>query len=263
MRDWNSFIELSAQDVIQMMEIIPFLVDEQFPYEGQLAIDVGEKRRYFSISLLICRGQGQPDFYLRTVVLPKADHKKEEINKIHLMDEIVGLFKKIGFRKFDSLKSLLILRDGGVCGEELEGLKNVVSELISLKFLENETIVHGVDFHKSSEKEIRFWEKNKDAITQRINVMEGSGIIIGPKTLVLSNTGRSTISQGTTEPVTIIVWDDPINKGIDLEIVAFAVFISAQFNWGSPGKAQRLPIYFKRTDEELKKEYSQEVRRIS
>lgn len=262
-RDWNSFIELSAQDVIQMMEIIPFVVNEQFPYEGQLAIDVGEQRRYFSISLLICRGRGQPDFYLRTAVSPKADHKSEVINKIHLRDEIVGVFKKIGFKKFDPLKSLLILRDGGVRGGESEGIKNAISELISLKFLEYNAIVHGVDFHKSSQKEIRFWDKTVNAKTKRINVMEGTGTLIGSRTVVLSNTGRGTITQGTTEPVAITVWDDPMNQGIDIKTVAFAVFISAQFNWGSPGKAQRLPIYFKRTDEELKKKQTQEIRRIS
>jgi len=263
LRDWNSFIELSAQDVMQMMEIIPFVVAQELPYEGQLAIDVGEQKRYFAVSLLICRSQGQPDFYLRTVVPTKADHKSEAINKVHLTDEIVGLFKKIGFRKFDPLKSLLILRDGGICGEELEGIKNAITELTSSQFLEQNATIHGADFRKSSEKEIRFWDRIEDLTTKRINVMEGAGIIIGQKELVLSNTGRSTIGQGTTEPIALTIWDDPMNRGADLKIIAYTISLSTHFNWSSPGKSQRLPIYFKRTDDELKKKQMQDIRRIT
>jgi len=263
LRDWNSFIELSAQDVMQMMEIVPFVVAEELPYEGQLAIDVGEQKRYFAISLLICRSQGQPDFYLRTVVKPKADHKSEAINKIHLQDEIVGLFKKIELRKFDPLKSFLILRDGRICGEELEGVKNAIAELNSLQFLEQGAIVHGVNFRKSSEKEIRFWDRIEGSTTDRINVMEGAGIIIGQKELVLSNTGRSTVGQGTTEPVALAIWDDPMNRGADLNTIGRTVSLSTHFNWSSPGKSQRLPIYFKRTDDELKRKQMQDIRRIT
>jgi hypothetical protein len=180
-----------------------------------------------------------------------------------LRDEIVSLFKKIGFRKFDPLKSLLVLRDGAVCGEELDSIKKAVSELTASGFLEQNAIVHGVDFHKSSEKEIRFWEKIEGFRTKRVNVMEGAGIIIGQKHLVLSNTGRSTVGQGTTDPVAISIWDDPMNREANLKTIGHTVSLSTHFNWDSPGKSQRLPIYFKRTDDELKRKQMQDIRRIT
>mgnify|MGYP001606504130 CR=1 FL=1 len=54
----------------------------------------------------------------------------------------------------------------------------------------------------------------------------------------------------------------PVNLSL-LEKVVKTVVIGAHLNWASPGVAQRLPLVFKRTDEELEIRASQEIRRIA
>jgi len=76
---------------------------------------------------------------------------------------------------------------------------------------------------------------------------------------VLATTGEGTLNQGTAEPM-IISCDGPSEL---LPKVIEAMATGAQLNWGSPGVAQRLPIVFKRTDEELDIRYAQEIRRIA
>jgi hypothetical protein len=46
----------------------------------------------------------------------------------------------------------------------------------------------------------------------------------------------------------------------DLARVAFA---AAQLNWANPSKSQRLPMVFKRTDEDLESRYAQDIRKIA
>lgn len=45
--------------------------------------------------------------------------------------------------------------------------------------------------------------------------------------------------------------------------VTEAMAIGAQLNWSSPSVAQRLPLVFKRTDDELQIRAAQEIRRIA
>ncbi len=75
----------------------------------------------------------------------------------------------------------------------------------------------------------------------------------------LTTTGDATLHQGTAEPMTICC-DGPAEL---LVKVVEAAAVGAQLNWGSPGVAQRLPIIFKRTDEELDVRYAQEIRRVA
>src|SRR5208337_4238883 len=77
-------------------------------YEACLAIDVGEGRRHFAMSLLICRGDDRkPSFTRISESWPKGDHQRETINPVILRDKIVQLFDAYGDPGFTPLRSLL------------------------------------------------------------------------------------------------------------------------------------------------------------
>ena len=117
-RRWLDMVTLSVIDTLDQMEAIPWRIAD-WPYEACLAIDVGEGRRHFAMSLLICRAGGQkPSFARISESWPKGDHQRETINPVILRDKIVQLFDAYQEPGFTPLKSLLILRDGRLCGEE-------------------------------------------------------------------------------------------------------------------------------------------------
>ena len=75
-RDWNSFTEMSALDVLQQMDCVPWGFKDELPYNAHLAIDVGRDKRHFALSLLTFH----PTPRIYTVVKPKTDAKRETIN---------------------------------------------------------------------------------------------------------------------------------------------------------------------------------------
>ena len=256
-RNWRSFVEMSALDVLQQMDCVPWGLADPLHYEAQLAIDVGWDRRYFALSLFICRPESmRPSFSLNTLVLPKPDTKHETINEIVLKDSILKLFQQVKQRHFVPLRSILIIRDGRGCGRELDSIAQAKDELIQSRFLEESGRVDTVDFHKRSVKRIRMWFK--DHAGQISNVPEGTAFAIDSKTVVLANTGAATLPQGTAEPVMLVAHRDDI----DIFAIAQDVHSATQLNWSNPRVAQRLPIALKRTDEELTNRAGQEIRRI-
>ena len=119
---WRDMIELSVIDTLDQMEAMPWRLNA-FPYQSCLAIDVGEGRRYFGMSLLICRDENQfPSFSRITQVWPKGDHQHESINPEILADKIVQLFANLPGTDFVPLESMLVLRDGHQCGHEPKGI---------------------------------------------------------------------------------------------------------------------------------------------
>jgi hypothetical protein len=259
-RRWYSrLIEPSALDVLQQMGCVPWELKGQLHYEAQLAIDVGWDRRYFALSLLICRSQsGKPSFLLDTVVYPKPDIKRETINEVILRDKIVALFQRARMkrRNFDPVHSVLILRDGRECGRELEGISAAREGLIRSGILDKEAQIDVVDVHKYSAKGIRLWYRNQ--VNQVEQVLEGSALFLNERTVVIANTGAATIRQGTVEPIML----EARGNGIDMDAVTTDVHAKTHLNWSSPSVAQRLSITLKQTDDELKKREAQEIRRI-
>ena len=171
-RNWRSFIEMSALDVLQQMDCVPWGLADPLHYEAQLAIDVGWDRRYFALSLFICRPESmRPFFSLNTLALPKPDTKRETINEVVLKDAMLKLFQQVKQREFVPLRSILIIRDGHECGRELDSITQAKDELIQSGFLEESGRVDTVDFHKRSVKRIRMWFKNHAG--QISNVPEG------------------------------------------------------------------------------------------
>lgn len=256
-RNWNSFIEMNALDVLQQMDCIPWGLADPLHYEAQLAIDVGWDRRYFALSLLICRSESmRPSFSLNTLVEVKPDTKHETINKVILKDAILKLCQQVKRRHFAPLQSILVIRDGRECGLELESILQAKDELIQSGFLEKDGRMDTVDFHKRSVKRIRMWFKNHARDIS--NVREGIAFMLDARTVVLANTGAATLSQGTSEPIMLVAHQDDVN----ISAIAQDVHSATHLNWSNPRIAQRLPIALKRTDEELTNRAAQEIRRI-
>jgi len=256
-RDWQGFIDLVALDVLQQLGCVPWTLAHDLNYEAQLIIDVGSDRRFFALSLLICRSHdSQLLFWIDTIVLPKPDHKNETINEEILRDEIVKLFKRLPSYVSIKIRSLLVLRDGRKCGNELVGIRAAQPELVKLGYLQKDAKLDIVDFHKRSVKDIRFWELHDSQNAN--NVLEGSGLFLTQKIVLVTNTGAATLHQGTADPIMLVANDDQTN----ITAVAQDVVAAAQLNFSSPKVAQRLLLPLKRTDDELKARAAQEIRRM-
>jgi hypothetical protein len=255
LREWQSFTEMTALDVLQQMECVPWLVAGEFQYEARLVIDVGEDRRHFALTLLICRAQTrQPSFWLDTVTEIKSDAKFETINSKQLYDKIMALFKRMPRRQFTALASLLVERDGHECGDELKAIDDAKSELIRQGFLEASAQMDVVDFHKRSVKNIRIWDRDENGPVR--HAPDGTLVIIDRRTAVLTNTGAATLHQGTAEPIMLVA----PRGNVDLVAAATCMHATTHLNWSSPSVAQRLPLELKRTDEDLEKKAAQEIR---
>jgi len=151
---WRSFVDLNALDVLQQLNCVPWTFSTPLNYQAQLAIDVGVDRRYFALSLLICRPQHyQIPFWLDTLICPKPDHRRETIEPVILRDKIIELCSKpLCFRHFSPIESLLVLRDGRETGEESSAIREAQAELVRLNVLSSDARVDIVDFAKRSLK---------------------------------------------------------------------------------------------------------------
>ena len=250
-KDWNSFIEMIALDVLQQMDCVFWGFKDTSGYDAHLAIDVGRNRRHFALSLLILH----PSLRIRTVVEQKYDHRFETINKTVLRKEIVKLFEKAAeWSDFQPLRSVLVLRDGRKCGSELDGINEAVETLVADRLLVEGVKIDVVDFHKSIKKKIRLWERiQRKRIEQGL---EGEAIHIDKRTVVLITTGSPTLRQGTAVPIML----EGQSANIDMDRVVKAVYASTHLNFSNPRVAQRLPLELKRTDDELKNRDSQQIR---
>lgn len=256
---WTDFVNQNALDVLQLMDIIPFRYDIPCPYESQLFIDVGHDRRQFALSLLIARQTTRkPDFSIVTDVQHKTDHQCESINPTILADQIVRIFERVMQRRSTPLESLLILRDGRVCGEEITGIEDAVTKLVSKGKLVKEVKVDVAELHKETSNAVRLWEVNNDT-GEAANPLEGIALQVNGGLIVVASTGAATLRQGTAQPFAIVS-NGKCSHPVD---AAFITFMASQLNWSSPRVAQRLPLHAKRVDEDLKARADQEVRRFS
>ena len=255
---WDHYVQMNALDVLAQMDGIPFRIPSIGTFEAELAIDVGYDRRYIAISLLIARAKtANPTFRIVTEVHAKIDYKLETINPTILADMILQIFGKVLRGKFDPLRSLLVVRDGEYRGEEKRGVYQGLMRLKEKGFLTPDASTSLAEIHKTSQKNIRLWERLPDAMAS--NPLECQAVVLSANLAVLATTGEATLHQGTAEPL-LIACD---GLGDLLPRVVEATAVGAQLNWGSPGVAQRLPVIFKRTDEELEIRSAQEIRRIA
>ena len=246
---------MNALEVLQLLDAVPFRTAHLGEFDAQLVVDVGFDRKFFAVSLLIGRARHKsPTFGVYTAVHHKPDSKKEKINPILLKDAILDIFDTAMFNAVDPLDSLLVLRDGRVQEAEMRGFDDSFEELRERGTLGRAGRVDVVGLHKTSLKKIRMWNNNGKVS----NVLGGTGISIDSNTFVFCSTGAATLIQGTASPLTLV----GAGRNESLTDAGYSAFAAAQLNWSSPSVAQRLPLPFKRTDDELSARLSQEIRRI-
>ena len=252
-KNWNSFTEMIALDVLQQMDCTFWGFKDTPDYDAHLAIDVGRERRHFALSVIIFH----PSLHIRTVVEHKFDSRLETINENALREEIVKLFGDAAeWPDFQPLRSVLILRDGRECGSELEGINEAVETLIANRLLVEEVEIDVVDFHKSIKKKVRLWDRiGRNRVEQGF---EGKAVSLDKRRVVLITTGSPTLHQGTAAPIML----EGQSANIDMARVVRAVYASTHLNFSNPRVAQRLPLELKRTDDELRSRDSQQIRRI-
>lgn len=256
-RRWDGYVQMNAYDVLQQMDGVPWTISDLASFEATLGIDVSHDRRFVAASLLVARDPGKtPFFRIQSQITDKPDSKHEAVNPILLRDLILQLFQKVFYRKTDALQSLLCLRDGKWVGEERRGLEEAITKLREIGVLAAEANVERAELHKSTQKGFRLWEIDQTGGVR--NPMEGSCVLLAPDRCILATTGDATLHQGTAEPLLLVHSD-----GKAILPIAEAAFAGCQLNWSSPGVAQRLPLIFKRTDEDLENRLAQEIRKIA
>jgi len=252
---WDSFTRVNAVEVLQLLDAIPYRIDQAGQYEAQLAIDVGRDRRHVAVSMLLARnGDGPRSFRLVTSVVHKVDQQHESINPILLRDQLIQLVARAIPPAAEPIASLLVLRDGLCHSKELTAIDDAVAELTARGRLRNDVRVDVAELHKDSLSRIRVW----DVLPQSVeNPLEGLIVALDPQSALVVPTGCATLRQGTAEPYLIrgLTGCLAVDAGV-------AALEASNLNWSSPRVAQRLPITLKRTDDELTSRSDQEIRRI-
>lgn len=248
---WKNFIDLCAYDVAVQLGSIPYFIHMPGNYDGMLVLDVGDKRRTYGVSLFINSiSDSIPIPYFSTITKLKPDYKNENINPSQLRKIVSELCNEFNSRfqsKWNPLKSLLIVRDGKFGIDETQTIYDLKSTLIDLGLITSSADYNLIELHKTSLKGIRISNKSR-------NVLEGEGFLLNEKTAILASSGASTLpSQGSVSPLMIEAKSD----NMDLEKVSEYVFLTAQYNFGNPIVAQRLPWPVKLLDDRLQEKAAQ------
>ncbi|NJO93344.1 MAG: hypothetical protein HC820_01370 [Hydrococcus sp. RM1_1_31] len=94
-RDWQSFIEKNALDILQLMDCIPWGIANTQQYQAQLAIDVGWDKQNFALSLLTnIFDKHDLSFQLNTVVERKLDTKRKLSTKLFFAIKLSNYSKR-------------------------------------------------------------------------------------------------------------------------------------------------------------------------
>jgi hypothetical protein len=254
---WKSMIELTVLDTLLQMDATPWRLQESRDgYDACLAIDVGEGRRYVAMSLLISRSDSARPSHLRvTKAWPKGDSHREEINHVQLQEKMAWMFEQYRGSSFSPLQSLLVLRDGRVCGQEFQAIAEAVDHLHKTDRLQQGACVDVVDVHKATMKDLRMWYPVDHLFT---NVLEGQAVYLDGRTVLVSCTGSATLPQTVTAEPCLL----EVHGSADIRHVARGFFSFAQLNYSAPTKACRCALPIHLTDEELRRKLSQDMRGI-
>ncbi len=253
-RAWNDLLFHSAIDILDQMRATPWRLDE-WAYEACLAIDVSEGRRYFGLSLLVCRPENRWPSLLRiTRTWPKGDHKYETIQPTVLSDKIAGLMADVK-GSTEPLSSLLVLRDGRECGDEADGIRAGLERWRAMEVLAQSAPVDVADVLKKSVKNLRLWIAGGAGA---VNVLEGQAVYPDKQTAVICCTGAGTLGgRGTAEPIVVRAHD-----GCNVRRAAAGVFALSQLNYSSPTKAHRYPQPLREVDAMLRARVDRDMRGI-
>ena len=186
---------------------------------------------------------------------PKGDHQHETINPVILRDKVVQLFDSYEDAAFTPIRSLLVLRDGRLCGEEESSLVEAIDSLQQKDRLAQDATVDFAEIHKKTVKNLRMWLPTGQ---NRVNVLEGQAIYLDGKAALLSCTGAATLSRTATADPCLLV----LRRGRDVQRAARAFFALSQLNYSSPSKAQRYAHPIRDTDSRLQQRMAEDMRGV-
>lgn len=254
-KKWESYIDLIAYDIIQQMNCIPWVLTKKLNYDIHLAIDVSEKFKYYDLSLMVHNeGMRYPVFINH--IHRKTDSYKETINAEFLEEGIIKILEEAQYQIGDTLdsKNMLIYRDGKDCKEEFQTIKKIMPKLMESGVISKDLQWDYVEYRKSMMKKLRIYDSfGKNAY----NSLEGSFFDVHPSEWsIIATTGAGTLQQGTANPISI---KNNFTYG-NLAKIREDLFLTTQYNFSNPGKAQRLSLPLKRADEELQEKMAQEVK---
>ena len=251
---WSSFVDMTCLDLLQELGCAPWGFATKQPFDAALVIDVGQNKETFALSLMLTRNDFA--FRLETATYSKADTRKETIHPKVLGNAVIDLFRRADIEPSDLIDSLLVLRDGRLCGEELEALKGAVrTELVKEKFLNPNGEVTAVEVRKQTQNGIRAWRRDNGRIETEL---ENTAFKLDSGSAVLLTTGAPTTHQGTPVPLLVTA----VEPSTGLTRVVQAISSMTQLNWSSPKVAQRYPQPLKRTDDALKVTYQLAIKRL-
>jgi hypothetical protein len=252
---WRDVVYHSVLDVLDQMDAVPWRI-ASWPYDACLAIDVSADRRYFGLSLLVCRDPqqfaGVAGFTRIVDSWPKPDVGREAINAILLEDRIAEIVEGLFRHRFPELQSLLALRDGHVCGDEGGAIDRGLNRWMRAGILSQSARIDVVDYQKRTVKDLRMWSADREAT----NVLEGRAVYLGENAALLCCTGAASLSpKATAEPCRL-----QGRRGSDIRRAAAGVFALAQHNYLSPKVAYRDAQPIRDLDRELEQRVAMEVR---
>jgi hypothetical protein len=245
---WNSFIDLCAYDIVIQMRCIPYLPELSNTYDAMLVMDVGDKSKFYGVSLLINKIEGRK---LMPIIISNTHYKvdskaAEQINEKQLEMRIIEVFNEAKKKaRFGPINRILVVRDGKICGNEQAAVDTAARLLIKDNTFSVNAVVDTVDLHKTSMKEVRLTHTS-NGFTD--NVLEGTAVLLDKKNMILSTTGSGTLKMGTANPLIL----QTRNASLNLLEVARYLLDSCLFNFNSPSVAQRLPFPVKELDDKLK-----------
>jgi hypothetical protein len=242
-------------DVLDQMDAVPWRI-ASWPYDACLAIDVAAGRRYFGLSLLVCRDPqnfpGAAGFARIINSWPKPEVDREAINPVFLEDRIAEIVEGLCRHGFPELQSVLTLRDGHVCGDEGRAIDRGFSRWMRADILSQSARIDVVDYQKRTVKDLRMWSGDRAPD----NVLEGRAVYLGDNAALLCCTGAASLSpKATAEPCRL-----QARKGSDIRRAVAGVFALAQHNYLSPRVAYRDAQPIRDLDRELEQRVAMEVR---
>lgn len=252
---WRDVVYHSVLDVLDQMDAVPWRI-ASWPYDACLAVDVAAGRRYFGLSLLVCRDPqkfpGAAGFTRVVDSWPKPEVDREAINAILLEDRIAEIGEGLCRHRFPELQSVLVLRDGHVCGEEGGAIDRGLNRWMRAGVLSQSARIDVVGYQKRTVKDLRMWSADRESA----NVLEGRAVYLGDNAAFLCCTGAATLSpKATAEPCRL-----QGRKGSDIRRAAAGVFALAQHNYLSPKVAYRNAQPMRDLDRELEQRVAMEVR---
>lgn len=253
-KNWDSFIHLIAFGIIQELGCIPYVFQPCLNYQMHIKIDVSEKFQFFGIGMMIYNND-MPYPVIDPIIKPKL--KRNDIVESPKLEKYFRelLLRNSALIKKHNICKALALKDGQEFGTEYEALLKVVSEMKGKELPENFTLDF-IEYHKDTANEIRIWDRASQNRAE--NVLEGTYVKLDSRTALLATTGAGTLSQGTAQPIYLH------SKYADLNMdeIAFDVFMTSQLNFNSPSVAQRLTLLAKRIDDLLREKKAQSVEQL-